>query len=62
MPYGDVDRVARLVPGMPNMTLDRAMQENQEIQKGANIIRGKVTFRGVADAFGLKFTPVDTLL
>jgi DNA polymerase-3 subunit alpha len=32
MPYGDVDRVARLVPGMPNMTLERAMNENQELK------------------------------
>ena len=31
----------------------KAMQDNQEIKKGANVIRGKVTFKGVADAFGL---------
>jgi alanine dehydrogenase len=40
----------------------KAMQENQEIQKGANIIKGEVTFKGVADAFGLKLTPVDKFL
>jgi DNA polymerase III subunit alpha len=32
MPYGDVDRVARLVPGVPNMTLSRAMDENAEFK------------------------------
>jgi DNA polymerase-3 subunit alpha len=32
MPYGAVDRVARLVPGMPNMTLGRALDENQELR------------------------------
>ncbi|MHB8104326.1 MAG: DNA polymerase III subunit alpha [Dehalococcoidales bacterium] len=32
MTYGDVDRVARLVPGMPGMTLGRAMYENQELR------------------------------
>ncbi|OGO00115.1 MAG: DNA polymerase III subunit alpha [Chloroflexi bacterium RBG_13_51_52] len=32
MPYGDVDRVARLVPGMPGMTLTRAMDENHELK------------------------------
>ncbi len=32
MPYGDVDRVARLVPGLPHMTLARAMDENQELR------------------------------
>jgi alanine dehydrogenase len=40
----------------------KAMRENQEIQKGANVIKGEITFKGVADAFGLKFTPVDKLL
>jgi DNA polymerase-3 subunit alpha len=32
MPYGDVDRVARLVPGLPGMTLTRAMDENFELK------------------------------
>ena len=40
----------------------KAMQENQEIQKGANVIKGKVTFKGVADAFGLNLAPVDKFL
>ena len=40
----------------------KAMKENPEIQKGANVIRGQITFKGVADAFGLKLTPVDKFL
>ncbi|HEX78670.1 MAG TPA: DNA polymerase III subunit alpha [Dehalococcoidia bacterium] len=32
MPYGDVDRVARLVPFAPGMTLDRALEENRELR------------------------------
>ncbi|OGN99427.1 MAG: DNA polymerase III subunit alpha [Chloroflexi bacterium RBG_13_51_18] len=32
MSYGDVDRVARLVPAMPGMTLARAMDENHELR------------------------------
>jgi DNA polymerase-3 subunit alpha len=32
MPYSDVDRVARLVPFSPNMTLERAMGENSELR------------------------------
>jgi alanine dehydrogenase len=40
----------------------KAMRENPSIREGANIVRGKVTFKGVADAFGLKLTPIDTLL
>jgi alanine dehydrogenase len=38
------------------------MRENPEIRFGANIVKGKVTYQGVAEAFGLKFTPIDTLL
>jgi DNA polymerase-3 subunit alpha len=33
MSYGDVDRVARLVPGLPNMTLQKAMEENRELRE-----------------------------
>ncbi|OHE24309.1 MAG: alanine dehydrogenase [Syntrophobacterales bacterium RBG_19FT_COMBO_59_10] len=40
----------------------KAMQENPEIRKGANVINGQVTFKGVADAFGLKFAQIDKLL
>ncbi|SMC27910.1 L-alanine dehydrogenase [Desulfacinum hydrothermale DSM 13146] len=40
----------------------RAMQENQEIKLGANVVDGKVTYKGVADAFGLEYVPIDTLL
>lgn len=32
MPYGDVDRVAKLVPFAPGMTLDRALEENKEFK------------------------------
>ncbi len=32
MPYGDVDRVARLVPFRPGMTLERALDENNELR------------------------------
>ncbi|EKO40912.1 MAG: alanine dehydrogenase [Solidesulfovibrio magneticus str. Maddingley MBC34] len=39
-----------------------AMKESAEIKAGANVVHGKVTFKGVSDAFGLEYTPVDTLL
>jgi DNA polymerase-3 subunit alpha len=32
MAYGDVDRVARLVPFRPGMTLERALEENNELK------------------------------
>jgi alanine dehydrogenase len=39
-----------------------AMQENPEIRRGANVVGGKVTYKGVAEAFGLKYTSIDKLL
>jgi alanine dehydrogenase len=40
----------------------KALQENSEIKRGANVVQGKVTFKGVADALNLKYTPVDELI
>jgi len=40
----------------------KAMQDNVEIAKGANIINGKITYKGVADAFGLEYTDINTLI
>jgi len=40
----------------------RAMKENPEIKRGANVIGGQITFKGVSDAFGMKLVPVDELL
>jgi len=40
----------------------RAMKENPEIKLGANVVKGKVTFKPVADAFGLEYTLIDSLL
>ena len=45
-----------------NKGWERAIKENPEIKPGANVIRGKVTYKGVADAFGLEYVPVDSLL
>jgi len=40
----------------------KAMRENPEIRFGANVVKGKVTYQGVAEAFGLEFTAIDKLL
>ncbi|MFC1829175.1 alanine dehydrogenase [Thermodesulfobacteriota bacterium] len=40
----------------------KALTENPEIKLGANVIKGKVTYKGVADAFDMDYTPVDELL
>ncbi len=40
----------------------KAMQESNEIKLGANVIDGKVTYKAVAEAFGLEYTTIDSLL
>ncbi len=39
-----------------------AAKENREILLGLNIIDGKVVYKGVAEAFGLPYTPVEKVL
>jgi len=46
MPYGQVDRVARLVPARPNVTLEQALAESQELQ---DIYRDDSTIRNLID-------------
>ncbi len=45
-----------------NKGWERAMKENPEIKYGANVMRGKVTYKGVAEAFDLEYVPIDNLL
>jgi alanine dehydrogenase len=40
----------------------KAMQQNPEIKCGANVVNGRVTYKGVAEAFGLDYVPIDSLL
>ena len=40
----------------------QAMLENPDIRLGANVVLGKVTYEGVADAFSLEHTPVISFL
>lgn len=40
----------------------KAMQESNEIKAGANVIDGNITYKAVAEAFDLEYTPIDTLL
>lgn len=40
----------------------KAMQENKEIKLGANVIKGNVTYKAVAEAFDIPYTPVDEFL
>jgi len=47
MPYGDVDRVARLVPNALGITLDRALEENGELKE---IYRSDAIIRDLVDS------------
>ncbi len=40
----------------------KAMRDSKEIAGGANVISGKVTCKGVAEAFGYEYTPISTLV
>lgn len=40
----------------------KAIKENPEIKSGVNIVNGKITYEGVANAFNLSFTSIDSLL
>jgi alanine dehydrogenase len=40
----------------------KAMKENPEIRAGANVVEGKVTYKGVAEAFGLKYEAIHKML
>ncbi|MCJ7538926.1 MAG: alanine dehydrogenase, partial [Desulfobacterales bacterium] len=41
---------------------EKAAKENPEIAKGINIIQGKVTYKAVAEAFGLEYCPLESLI
>jgi alanine dehydrogenase len=40
----------------------KACKENNELKLGLNVVNGKVVYKGVADAFGLEYTDVNTIL
>ena len=40
----------------------KAMQDNKEIKRGANIIKGKITYKAVAEAFDLDYSPIEEFL
>ena len=45
-----------------NKGWQKAMQENPEIKRGANVVNGQVTYNGVAEAFGLEHVSIDKLI
>ena len=47
---------------LANMGWKAACKENASLRKGLNVVGGKVVYEGVAEAFGLKYEPVETVL
>ena len=47
---------------LANKGWERACREDRSLALGVNVVGGKVTYPGVADAFGLKYTPVEKVL
>jgi len=45
-----------------NKGWQKAMRENADLKRGANVVKGELTHQAVADAFGLECTPIDDLL
>ncbi len=41
---------------------ERACREDRALALGVNMVHGKITCRGVADAFGLDYTPIEDIL
>lgn len=47
---------------LANMGFAGAIASSPALARGVNVYRGRVTFKGVADAFGLEYTPLEQLL
>jgi alanine dehydrogenase len=47
---------------LANKGWKKACSDNNELKLGLNVINGKVVYKGVSEAFGLDYTPVDSFL
>lgn len=47
---------------LANLGFKKAMEQDPGLAKGMNVYKGKVCYKGVADAFGLGYTPLNELL
>jgi alanine dehydrogenase len=47
---------------LANKGWKKACADNNELKLGLNVINGKVVYKGVSEAFGLDYTPVDSFL
>jgi len=47
---------------LPGKEFLKALKDNEEIATGINIIDGKITYKGVADAFDLPYFPLNSVI
>jgi alanine dehydrogenase len=47
---------------LANKGWERACREDRALAMGLNVVRGQVTYPGVADAFDLEYTPIEQVL
>lgn len=47
---------------LANKGWKKACQDSNDLKLGLNVVHGEVVYKGVADAFGLAYTPVDKFL
>lgn len=47
---------------LANKGWKKACSDSEELRKGLNVVQGKVVYKGVADAFNLPFSEVETVL
>ena len=50
------------VIALANKGPERALLDDEHLQAGLNVYKGKVTFKGVAEAFNLNYTPAEKAL
>jgi alanine dehydrogenase len=47
---------------LANKGWKQACQDNQELKLGLNVVSGKVVYKAVAEAFNLKYTPIEEVM
>lgn len=47
---------------LANKGYEQVIKTNNEVKLGVNMIDGKITYRGVAEAFGFEYTPVEDII
>jgi alanine dehydrogenase len=60
--YALGNATSRYVVKLANLGADEALRRDPALARGANIVRGRVTYRAVADAFGLEYSPLAAVI